>query len=261
MTFQNFFTERTLFRDVKLLPAGCMMVVAAEQRRAADRALLGFRVRRARGEGDARRIHRGVRPPVPPGGDPPAGQRRAGQLLSQRRHRQRLDHRAGGAPDRESAQLHRRLRPAFGLGPRTRHGRARGGRAHVVPVQDRALRDGAQGRRHGARDAAHGLAYRGAAGRPELPELLCGPAGGEVRQGGAGRAPAATNCSAAIPGATTGRWSTTISSITSIGTTASGSGCSPIPSCASCSRRCGPRCGTSGRATSSATSSRATPPN
>jgi asparagine synthase (glutamine-hydrolysing) len=30
MTFQNFFTERTLFRDVKLLPAGCLMVVAAD---------------------------------------------------------------------------------------------------------------------------------------------------------------------------------------------------------------------------------------
>jgi asparagine synthase (glutamine-hydrolysing) len=30
MTFQNFFTERTLFRDVRLLPAGCLMTVAAE---------------------------------------------------------------------------------------------------------------------------------------------------------------------------------------------------------------------------------------
>ncbi len=30
MTFQNFFTDRTLFRDVRLLPAGCTMTVAAE---------------------------------------------------------------------------------------------------------------------------------------------------------------------------------------------------------------------------------------
>ena len=39
----------------------------------------------------------------------------------------------------------------LGVGPRARLRRARAGRADVVPVQDRALRDGAQGRRHGAR--------------------------------------------------------------------------------------------------------------
>jgi asparagine synthase (glutamine-hydrolysing) len=30
MTFQNFFTDRTLFRDVRLLPAGCLMTVAVD---------------------------------------------------------------------------------------------------------------------------------------------------------------------------------------------------------------------------------------
>jgi asparagine synthase (glutamine-hydrolysing) len=30
MTFQNFFTDRTLFRDVRLLPAGCWMTVSAD---------------------------------------------------------------------------------------------------------------------------------------------------------------------------------------------------------------------------------------
>jgi asparagine synthase (glutamine-hydrolysing) len=30
MTFQNFFTDRTLFRDVRLLPAGCFMTVALD---------------------------------------------------------------------------------------------------------------------------------------------------------------------------------------------------------------------------------------
>ena len=38
----------------------------------------------------------------------------------------------------------------LGLGPRARLRRAREGRGDVLPLQDRALRDGAEGRRHGA---------------------------------------------------------------------------------------------------------------
>ncbi len=50
-------------------------------------------------------------------------------------------------------------------------------------LQDRALRDGAQGRRHGALPARARLAPRGPARRPELPELLRRAAGQQVRQG------------------------------------------------------------------------------
>ena len=52
---------------------------------------------------------------------------------------------------RTCSTLHRRLRPALGVGHRAGLRRARERRADVVPVRDRALRDGAQGRRHGAR--------------------------------------------------------------------------------------------------------------
>ncbi len=87
------------------------------------------------------------------------------------------DHGARGRRDRVAAHLHRRVRPALSLGPGARLRRARTRRASLVPAEDRALRDGAQVRRPRARHGAAGVASGGAAGRPELPELLRRSAG------------------------------------------------------------------------------------
>ena len=83
LTFQNFFTDRTLFDGVRLLPAGYVMRVDRRGRRDRSRvALLGLstfasRTRRP----TTREYRRGARPAVPPGGQPPARQRRRGRRL------------------------------------------------------------------------------------------------------------------------------------------------------------------------------------
>ena len=157
--------------------------------------------------------------------------------------------------------VHGRLRHDSRVRPRARRRRAREGRGDVVPVPDRALRGGAQGRRHGALPAGARLAPRGPARRPELPELLRRPAGQQVRQGRALRRPAATSCSPATRGATTARSSTTTSTTTSRSTTASGSGWSRTTCCPSSSaRRLARGRRTCARSTSSAAASRTAAP-
>ena len=183
-TFQNFFTDRTLFEGVRLLPAG---IVPAHRGAAAARhgsSATGISASPSPPSGGTHDEYlRGARPSLPPGGEPAARERRAGRLLPQRRHGFGLDHRDRGAPDSGYQDLHRRLRSQFGLGHRARLRRARQGGAHVVPVQDRALRDGAEGGRHGTRHAAARLAPGRAAGRAELSEFLCGAAREQIRQG------------------------------------------------------------------------------
>ena len=110
------------------------------------------------------------------------------------------------------------------VGHRARLRRARPGRGHVLPLQDRALRDGAEGRRHGALPAEARLAPRGAARRPELPELLRGAARVASSSRSCCPGPAATSSSAAIRGATTGPSSMTTSTTISTNITCSGSG-------------------------------------
>ena len=207
-------------------------------------ALLGLRVR-----GGRRRRRRGI-----PRGAGPAASRRPSsrQLVSDvpvghlplRRHGLGLDHgdRRPQLPDLQD--LHGRLRPALGVGARAGLRRARARRAPVVPVRHRALPDGPQGRRHGARPAAPGLAPRGACASASAIRTSTPPSSrAEVRQGRAVRAPAATSSSAATRGATTAPWSTTTSSTTSTSTTTTGSAWSPSRRCAACSRRSGPRSG------------------
>ena len=108
----------------------------------------------------------------------------------------------------------------LGLGPRAALRRARQGRGDVVPVQDRALRDGAQGRRHGAR-ACRALTWHLEEPRvgQSYPEFLRRAARQQVRQGGAvrhRRRRALRRLSLAL---LPRRASTTTSSITSTSTT------------------------------------------
>ena len=128
-------------------------------------------------------------------------------------------------------------------------------------LQDRALRDGAQGRRHGARDARGCLAPRGAARRPELPELLRRPARQRSSSRWCSRGAGGDELFGGYP------WryyravvQRQISSTTSTSTTASGSGWSPTSDLQAAVRAdLGRRRSTSRRATSSATCSPTTP--
>ena len=125
--------------------------------------------------------------------------------LPQRRNRLGLHHRARGVRDRVAEHVHRRIRPALGVGPRARVRRAGTGRAPLVPAQDRALRDGAQGGRHGARHGrgSCGISRSRASGRAIRTSTP--PSWHRSSSRWCCREPAATSCSAAIRGAITGR--------------------------------------------------------
>ena len=204
---------------------GHRVTVTAERGPVRARALLGLRLPRAeRPRGDPRGVRGGARPAVPPGRQPPARRRRAGRRAPERRHGLGLDHRARRAAAAVPEHVHGRLRHDVGRRHRAGHRRAREGRGDVVPVPDRALRGGAQVRRHGALHARADVAPRGPAGRPELPELLRLAARQQVREGrarGLRRRRAVRRLSR---GATTARSSTTTSTTTSRSTTASGTG-------------------------------------
>ena len=172
-------------------------------------------------DGELRRgVRGGARPPVPPGRRAAARRRRAGRRVPERRHGLGL---ASPRSPRSSCRTCTTFTVGFDLtsasGLELGFDERAQGRGDVVPVQDRALRDGAQGRRHGALPAGARLAPRGPARRPELPELLRRAAREQVRQGRARRAPAATSCSPATRGATTAPSSTTTSTTTSRSTT------------------------------------------
>ena len=177
LTFQNLFTDRTLFEASSC----CRRVLHdAGARRACTgpRRYWDFEFSEPEARSDQGRVPRGARPAVPPGGQPPARRRRAGRLLPERGHGLGLDHRAVGASRSRSCGRSRSASTCTPRRARARLRRAHAGRAHVLPVRHRALRDGAQGGGHGARHAAPGVAPRGAARRAELPELLRRPACG-----------------------------------------------------------------------------------
>ncbi len=71
-TFQNIFTDGTLFEGVRLLPPGHHMTIAANGAQLAPPSLLGFQLSRGSDHGIRRGARRGTRPPVPPGRPAPA---------------------------------------------------------------------------------------------------------------------------------------------------------------------------------------------
>ena len=113
----------------------------------------------------------------------------------------------------------------LGVGPRARLRRARERRAHVLPASRPSTT------RWCSRPATWSACMPQLAWHLEEPRVgqsypnyYVAQLAEQVRQGGARRAPAATSCSAAIPGAITAPSSTTTSSTTSTSTTTSGSG-------------------------------------
>ena len=225
-TFQNFFTSRTLFRGVSLLPAGDGDGDRRARRRAssATGTSASASPRMPSSEQEyLEELDRLFRQAV----NRQLVSRRASRLLLQRRNGLGLDRRARGVRDRVVAHVHRRLRPALGLRPRARVRRAGTGRAPVVPAQDRALRDGAQVGRHGARHGGRSSGTSRSRASARAIRTSTPPSWRRSSSRWCSREPAATSCSAAIRGAITGRWSTTISTTTSTSTTASGSGSSP----------------------------------
>ncbi len=83
ITFQNFFTDRTLFKGVRLLPAGCWLRV-----RQGDAATVkterywDFHFVEPEHHAGEARVRRGAGPSVPPGGQTPTGRRRRCRRLS-----------------------------------------------------------------------------------------------------------------------------------------------------------------------------------
>ena len=119
-TFQNFFTDRTLFAGVRMLPAGCY----AQLRMGTDESLQphrywDFNFVEPDRPGDQREYLEGARPPLPTGRHAAARQRRAAGLLPLGRHGQRLDHRHRRHAPALHQNVHLRLRPPQRLGPGT----------------------------------------------------------------------------------------------------------------------------------------------
>ena len=144
--------------------------------------------------------------------------------LPERRHRLRRDHGHRRALScRTCTTFTGRLRSDLRFGPRTRLRRARKAEhmSYLFETEhyEMVLKAGDMERVM----PALVVASRGAARRPELPELLRRRARQQVRARSCSPAPAATSSSAAIRGATTARSSTTTSSTTSTSTTPSGS--------------------------------------
>ena len=96
-TFQNIFSDGTLFDGVRLLPARPLLTISA--RRTARRRLhryWDFRFHEETTASDRRGVRGGARPPLPPGGRAAARQRRARRRVPERRHGLRVDHRDRG---------------------------------------------------------------------------------------------------------------------------------------------------------------------
>jgi asparagine synthase (glutamine-hydrolysing) len=142
LAFQNFFTDRTLFSGVRIVPAGSWLSLDASGETTCGRYWdfhfdepHGKRLeeRECREELD-RLLRQAVKRQLV--ADVAVGAYLSGGLGY-------LDG-FGGAGTPVHPYLHLWFRPALGLGNRARVRRARERRVHVVPLSDGALRDGAQ---------------------------------------------------------------------------------------------------------------------
>ena len=190
-TFQNIFTDRTLLKDVQLLPARPLRHARPCGNQSAGlvrEQLLGLPLPRA--DRHARRkqeYRRRARSPVPPGRQSPAGQRRRARRLPQRRHGFRLNHRrrSRSFPYLKTFTCGFDLSSASGI----ELGFDERAKAEAMSARfktehyEMVLKAGDMERVL----PSFGLASRGAARRPELSELLRGQAGQQVCQGRAVR--------------------------------------------------------------------------
>ena len=187
-TFQNIFTDGTLFHGVTLLPPGHTLTVALDGSERSAAPVLGLSTSQSTkgGASDdeyAEELDRLFRA----GGRAPARERRPRRRVPQRRHGLGQHHGRRGPRTAAPLDVHRRLRPHLRLRARARLGRADEGGGDVLRLRNRAVRDGAEGRRHGALPPRSHLAPRGSPGRPVVPELLHRAAREQVRQGRAFR--------------------------------------------------------------------------
>ena len=136
LTFQNVFSDGTLFRGVQMVPPGHRWSLASDGAAPAERAVLGLPLRRGGRRGGGRaRVRGGAGPALPRGCRAAARERRTGRLVPVGRdglgeHRRDRDANAPG-----NADVHDRLRPQLGVRPRARLRRAVEGRSALVPVR------------------------------------------------------------------------------------------------------------------------------
>ena len=123
-SFQNIFSDRTLFAGMRLLPAASTLTFDLRGPTTDSQALLGLSVPHAPLKGSKEELRRGAAPAVRAGGDPAAHERRAGRVVPVRRHGLRVDHVDRGAASAAADDLYRRVRPQLGLGPGARVRRA-----------------------------------------------------------------------------------------------------------------------------------------
>ncbi len=107
-TFQNIFSDGTLFDGIRLLPAGHHLTVSRAGGAAPGGALLGLQLRRTRGSGRPAGMRGGAPSAVPAGRLATAGRRRPGRGAPQRGHGLRLDHRDRGRRHALASDLHGR---------------------------------------------------------------------------------------------------------------------------------------------------------
>ena len=122
MTFQNFFTDRTLFKNVKLLPAGSYMTVSADTGASSITRFWDFAFtepeQKATTEEYAEELDRLFRRAVSRNliSDVPVGSYLSGGIDSG------AVTALGGKTNQESSEFHRGLRPALGVRSRIEHG-------------------------------------------------------------------------------------------------------------------------------------------
>ena len=161
-TFQNVFSDLTLFDGVRMLPAGHVLV--RRRRVGAPERYWDLELEPDESVGEDEWVER-LRGGVRVGGRAAARQRRAARQLPLRRDGLGLDRRRRERQDPAPDDVHRRLRPLVRQRPRARLRRARRRRARRERVPHRALRDGDARGRHGLGAARARLAPRGPARR------------------------------------------------------------------------------------------------
>ncbi len=180
-TFQNVFSDATLFDGVRMLPAGHLMRSSSSRTGEPERYWdLELEPDESVGESEwVERIRAAFEAAVERQlvSDVPLGSYLSGGMDSA--SIVAVGERAHPAAD----DVHRRVRPLVRERPRAGLRRARGRGARRERVPDRALRDGHARRGHGVGAPRARVAPRGPARRDVLPEPLHRPARLEVREG------------------------------------------------------------------------------